>query len=318
MASVQPSAGVVTMYSESEVLGFLDGLKSLGLMPAHIEFSNTRSTHIVNVYDTIESNIISQSVNTGISRSRQVALIKALTERVERKALQASGRRWDSDEFSRRSDGMAAYPTIKGRDFARKYSRSAALCEAIERYVWATWWDNEQIFYRVNLVDISDPALRPSMDLMSVISRSTPFRGLWLIEPVVVNSNIRLYILFAELEEMGWISGGAAGPKDQIHTVLFRGISEMLRHSLAYRRARKNKLEPTTFYEKRLMFFASGEGDYRVRKRLKSSGRSPIFLPALKVDQEISGKHDGLSVVHRCLFAGQPYFVGGELDRLCL
>lgn len=77
-------------------------------------------------------------------------------------------------------------------------------------------------------------------------------------------------------------------------------------------------LSPSHFYDERLIFFASGQGNDLVESRLNSSSKNNLLLPDLIYDQAVPHTFDNLVYVHRCLFENQPLFIGGDLARLCL
>jgi hypothetical protein len=74
----------------------------------------------------------------------------------------------------------------------------------------------------------------------------------------------------------------------------------------------------TSFYQRRLYHFGTGNGREIIQSRLSQQGREPITLPGLKFDEEVSYAHSDLVYVHRCLFHNQPVFIGGAIDRLCI
>ena len=51
---------------------------------------------------------------------------------------------------------FAAFPKWAGLD-ASSFARKNALAEAIERYVWAMWWDNPTIAHSARQIDLVLP-----------------------------------------------------------------------------------------------------------------------------------------------------------------
>jgi hypothetical protein len=227
---------------------------------------------------------------------------------------------------TKNSDGFAGFPSA-AHDASRIAQRNA-FAEAIERFVWSTWWDSYSAckMEKFKLFDFKNTLVK---DLLEIINEHTPVKTIYRIIPTVLNSDgIQTIIFFVKLEYGGFISGGAAGDVDNnkfstsFIDIQFRALAEMVRHSIGYRRSLEKKLIPETLYEKRLLYFASGEGDQLVEDRLNifsnSNKRDPIILPELIYDSVIPHEFSEAVVVHRCLFNNQPPFVGGSVARLCL
>lgn len=291
------------------------GLRALGRMPAHIEISPIGSVFMANVYSGVSSPLVQESVSTGLAATSDLALLKALTEFVERQALCEAGRNGFSACQTPRSDGIAAFPLVFNfSGSAAHAARANAYSEAIERFVWATWWDDLEISF-----DQSDVASVTSevAELLAAIDVATPLRRLHVIRPACSLTFAKVFILIAELQGGGFVSGGAAGIGDD-QAILFRASSELLRHSVAISRIRQGKANPESFYERRLAYFGLGLGDKLVRARLSRQGTKTIELPALKFDTPVPHSLSHLVAVHRCYFENQPQFIGGELERLCV
>jgi hypothetical protein len=309
------------MYTQQEVNAFLIELKSRSLLPRHIEFSQVGKTAIVNVFDDAGDGFITNQVFTGVSQVPQVALMKAIVENIERK-VHVQDITKESNKWKRvhRSDGTAAFPFLGNKCLAVETARHNALTEAIERFVWATWWDDHNAIASVESVNHDNLDMIPSLDCLECISNITPLRQLLLIKPKIANSQFEVMILFAQLKTGGWISGGAAGLAGDTPNTIFRGMSEMIRHALAYNRMTTAQFNWSSleFYEQRLFFFACGNGNSLVEQRLKNHGMSEIYLPSILLDEQLKHADEDLVAVHRILFEGQPPFVGGHLARLCL
>lgn len=112
--------------------------------------------------------------------------------------------------------------------------------------------------------------------------------------------------------------GGACGQASNFDSIHLSAITELFRHILAVCRARKDNISPQASYDARLLHFGLGFSDLRVRERLNQRGSQTIQLPALAIDCEIDHEFADLAVVWRCFFEGQPEFLGGAIDRLCL
>jgi hypothetical protein len=138
-------------------------------------------------------------------------------------------------------------------------------------------------------------------------------------EVIVPNSDFnesQLVIIIAQLKSGGSLTGGAAGRLSD--AVLWeRAAAELFRHCLALRRMVTGESPATSFYERRIRLFGSGEGREIVSERLGGGGKERVRLPALAFDDEIPHMQSDLVYVHRCLFDKQPTFIGGDLARLC-
>lgn len=285
-------------------------------LPLHLEVASAGTAFIATAHNEVSSPLMPESVTTGLAFSPDTALLKALTEYVERAALIEAGSKGVEACLTDRSDGIAAFPkvlTLSGR--AKKIARSNAYAEAVERFVWANWWDDSAIsFNSLSAKIVESDSTYPFFKL---VSEFTSIKSVHLIQPSVSNSrNVIVLIFIVELNGGGFISGGAAGTDFQ--AVKFRAASELLRHSLAIRKIKDEKIAPESFYEKRLSYFGLGAGDKIVRERLSERGDKPVALPNLRFDTAIKHSLDSIVAVHRCYFENQPAFIGGELERLCI
>lgn len=252
--------------------------------------------------------IISQDVFTGHSFEKEVALLKALSERAERYTFTEGYNNGLESCQTERSDGFAASPLAMSQS-----ARENALNEALERFVWANWWDNTHISFSIEQVEI---AKNNSSYLGSIVS-SLDIESLLLVKPDFDFENKEVQIIFGKLKNGGYISGGACGDKNASENTFYRGMDELYRHGMAYKNALVKNKNPKTFYEQRLFYFASGLGNQLVEARLQKNGKDSIVVTKLKVDSEIPTSFPEYKV-HRCLFENQPPFVGGVMERLCL
>ncbi len=288
----------------------LESLKRQNKMPRRIDFSKVGDRYWCVVADTEvdKTSVINQDVYTGHSFEKEVALLKALSERAERYTFIEGNKNGLSSCQTERSDGFAAMPTE-----LQKSTRDNALNEATERFVWGTWWDNDEIEFSTSELDCEN---NESAYLKSITS-SLNIEKLILVKPKIKNSTKEVQIIFGKLKGQGYISGGACGNPNDSENTLFRGLDELYRHGMAYQNALAKKVEAESFYEQRLFYFASGLGDNLVEIRLSKNGNKSIELPELIIDSEVATSFADYSV-HRCLFKNQPPFVGGALERLCL
>ncbi len=307
--------------NEQKLSVLLHRLNRVGFSPRHLEITPVGSHYFGAAYNFLEDKVIEESVSAGFSSSPSLALLKSVVEMIERQAFIAGKEGGLSSCNTERSDGFAAYPTYGfPRFFAKRTARLNSFCEAVERYVWASWWDNFDYGHKIAPVRdgfSNAPALN-----FDVLVTHAPVKEVFLIEPRIDKSlKVSVKILLLELEDGGFVTGGAAGGtgKKFEESILARAYSELYRHALALQRFHDEPpVGQQDFYSQRLSFFGFGSGHDIVLNRIHQSGPKAISLPRLAVDEEIPHLHSSEVVVHRCLFARQPPFVGGDLERLCI
>jgi hypothetical protein len=289
-----------------KIENFSHELQKRNLAPSNIQFSIWKNWSLVSCFSSVSSQFISESVSMGIDRNPEVALMKGLTEFCERKISIDT-----VDPIARltaRSDGFAALP--KHYELAHKRVQENALNEAIERYLWAKWWDDsstkffmsddytfankEQLMLEFNLETISSIHILPS------------------------NHNSSLLILIAKIKDGGYVTGGAAGNIQNKEQTFSRAFGELLRHLIVVKEMLTSDYSPSSFYEKRLYGFGNGAWNNIVEDRLAQNGNTAIELPELIANREVAHPNSDFIIVHRCLFNNQPTFMGGDLERLCI
>jgi hypothetical protein len=265
------------------------------------------------------NSLMSYSSYAGHAPNKDIAMLKGLMEYVERKAILENQTSYGKDVAS---DGAAAYPVLFKKKTAVAEERTRAYCESVERYCWATWWDNLHIGHWSfgHSKDSFSPVLK---SLVNIIMNSHNIEWIREIVPLIQESAApQLSIYIAKIKSDGYITGGSASYPFQVAADghAYRGLAELARHCIAYRKYKDRKIDysPVTQYEKRLLFFASGKGNHLVQERLSSNGISKIVLPKLKVDSILNHSLSHVAVVYKCLFENQPDFIGGKVERLCL
>ena len=285
-------------------------LKNRNLLPKHIEFSNFHDWHLVSAYSEDDQLSISEKVTMGIDLNYEVSYAKALTEYQERTLL--TGVEHFSFKLHEKSDGVAAFPALFND--ALKRVRQNSYNEAVERYLWANWWDNPQVRYESKEAS-QLPYAQELIQYFHLESLTSIY-----IKHLPIESgtpNVDLHILVAKNHDGGFLTGGAAGGMLETREIYNRAFGELLRHLIVFESFKKNK-SPKSFYEKRLWGFASGEWSKIVQERLSHNGDHILELTPLIADELIRHPHDDLVLIHRSLFTNQPHFVGGALERLCL
>lgn len=283
---------------------FTSELNKRGLAPKNIEFSKWHNWTIVNTFDVKDMSFISEAGSTGIDKNPELALLKSLSEFCERQVFRTSDQL--AAKATIRSDGFAAYPAKNSN--SKILARDNAYNEAIERYLWATWWDNEAVAY------ISKEA---GFDEMENIKNEFGLESVKHLTIKASNSTVELTILLAKKLNGGFVTGGAAA-KAGDENAYKRAFGELLRHLFVVQRIERSAPREMSFYEQRLWGFASGNWNDLVLARLQTLGQENIVLPSLIIDEEIVHKDSEFIIVHRCLFKDQPVFMGGRLERLCI
>jgi hypothetical protein len=291
---------------------FLSHLKTANIFPKSIEAARWHNWNLVSCFDDISNAMISDLVYMGVDQDPQIAFAKAVTEYCERTLARRS-----SDPITKlteRSDGFAAFPVSNGDyDTAAKRARENALNEAVERFLWGTWWDNKSVRYQVCEPDSSVL----SGDFQSLV-RDFGLQSLREIQIDDANAEFRLSIFIAENRHGGFVTGGACSKVNEILRRYVPAFGELLRHLMVMEKMVSSRATGTSFYEKRLHGFGMGAWRKLVLDRLGYNGSIPIQLPRLVVDQAVQHSAPELIHIHRCLFEYQPPFIGGALERLCI
>lgn len=301
--------------TKSALQFILENLKRHNQMPKRIDFSSIGDRYwcVVSDNSTEKDSIMYEDVYTGLSHNKEIALLKALSERTERYAFIEGAKRNDPSCLTDRSDGFAALP----KSFAIDTLRLNALNEAVERFVWSTWWDDVSIKYEISEITINCEMTEKS-DYLKTVFSDLSLECLKIIKPKVNSSDFDVQILIGKLKNKGFVSGGACGSTQDSENTFFRAIDELYRHGFAFKKAGEKHINATTsFYENRLLFFASGQGNSLVEDRLNQVGSKEIHLPDLVIDGLVDTRFEAYKV-YRCYFKDQPPFVGGALERLCL
>lgn len=300
----------------SVVADFIKNLRNRDRVPKNIQLAALKCGTLASIFDEQSSAIISESVCSGIDRDPSVAVLKGLVEFVERQAF-IKGRDAGLPVCQTpRSDGFAAFP-LQLSAKASEIARTNAFNEAVERFVWATWWDDPSIAHEIREVDLTNliAGETPLLDAAQAVDISSVTE----VRPSIRNSELAVVIYFVFVSGAGVVTGGACGPAKEIENTRYRALGELTRHAYALRKLKLEELLPVTFYEKRLAHFGSNfAGEKTARERLSARGNRELQIPDLLFDEEVPHTLSDLVVVHRCYFKEQPDFVGGKLERLCL
>ncbi|MGE4234600.1 MAG: hypothetical protein AB7F43_14870 [Bacteriovoracia bacterium] len=290
-------------------------------IPEDFEYAKIGAVYWVNIVQSKTAELITDKIYSGFDTNFTIAASKAISEKTEREAFQFGFDVGDESCQSERSDGFAVMP--RNHIQAQEVARENALNEAIERYVWAKWWDNKEVSFKheiLKLSDLSKDTFGPAIDLLNELSKKIDIINLHLIIPQIAGATDKeLLIYVAELKD-GVITGGACGAVNDRQKTNLRAISELFRHGLVLVQnpGLSKASEEATFYERRLFYFASIAGYKKFYDRINQLGTTAVTLPRLAIDFEISHPKEKSFVAYRCLFENQPPFIGGAIDRMCL
>ena len=293
-------------------------LAEAGRLPKFCDLSRIGPLHLASVYsEAPTSAIIRESVQCGMDFDQNLAILKALIECVERLAIEEGIRSGHRACQTPRSDGFAAFPIAQiGSAKARIEARANAYAEALERFAWARWWDDSSIgatIYRNSDIVVNAQGL----NLIEEIRRILPVEEVILVEPSLESDSHRVVIFYFVLKNLGLVSGGACGHSSMRDAAMVRALGELSRH-MACAKKILNGATAATFYEQRLDYMATTQSSLKLADRIACSGSDRIKEPKLVIDEPVPHMLKDSVTVHRCLFADQPPFIGGHLERLCL
>lgn len=281
-----------------------------------IEHTQIAEFHWFNLVSEKNDSLISDRVFTGFDKDIDTAFSKAVSEMIERNSFSSGNKAKLRSCATQRSDGFAAFPIASDLKLAAQNARDNALNEAIERYAWATWWDQHQIEYIHEKYSTQDfcSKFRCLKKLIIELNQKLEFDSINLIQPGIQDSDKKLIVIVAEFKG-GVVTGGACDDKDRSESILVRAFSELLRHALVVIQNKQRPLHLSD-YEKRLLYFASEAGKYSFYKRISQNGILKIKLPPLETDTQVPSNKT--HYVHRCLFQNQPPFIDENFERMCL
>lgn len=293
-------------------------LKKLDCFPAYVQVARCEDISIVNVADRpFSAGLINTDIFVGFATDPQRAFSIALTEYVERRVCR------NNPAMPSANEGVAGRSLFPGYDLAQARIDAAisARYEAIERHVWASWWDDCSLTSTIidGLEDFGKGTI--FSPLVSHVKRLFPGGRFIVIKPDyndTPNSSVQIVFYFLP-GDIGVVSGGACGSLDQEERVLFRALSELIRHAQALYRAKEDpSLKAYDQYNRRLLYFGSSHGAHRALSRLESVGDRALQLPPIHLDTPLSHPFESAVALHQCRFINQTEFIGGPLERLCL
>jgi len=242
-----------------------------------------------------KTNSVFASRACGAGHSWEIAVLKAQSEYVERKAVQASN--------AASSTGFAAFPFIFFKQRAINQAKKYAYAEMVERYAWPEWFANKNIAYQLR-AKVCDA----NKQFYQGIQKERDFRKLYIIQPKLELDNLQLVIFYA-LSEFGLVCGGAAH-KNREQAEL-SALKELYMHAIGLFRMKHQNLQPTTVYEKRVYWIS--QQHQTLQKRLASQGNAGISIPFPVTFQSIKTEFEQTHVVQRCVFEGyQKVFISEE------
>ena len=297
----------------------LRALHRLGSAPEQVEIVPAPGGFFANISFGDVDPIISENVATGFASDPDLAVLKSISEFVERLAFKSGKKAGIGACQTDRSDGFAAFPrTWITRAGAREEARTRALHEATERFVWAHWWDSPAIAHSIQDALIYASESSSGTALLSSLPLFSSPRRLIAVTPHVAANDKLVILMLCELKGGGFLSGGACGYANRRKEIVTRASAELFRHALAHSRMIETSRPPEGFYQKRLAHYCSPMGEEEVLRRLASQGTKAVRLPPLGTDADIPHAASDVVLVHRCLYRDQPPFMGGKLERFCI
>lgn len=221
--------------------------------------------------------IFGNADGTGTHPVATVARHMAISEAIERWAFRVVSKSPDRVLFGfdtdRSSSGMAAFPGLF--DYQ---SRQRALLEAIERYSLIAWWEGR----------------------LAGRFRDTEWPGVSALEIESPYPEARTVVVFKRCDPGFFAYGHAAAPS--FHGACERAIVELARNEYVLRRywlAGGPQTSPGDLFERRCLFFSSGEGHELFLQRARTPVSQPAGKPAVVFDGEIPGPWAKFATVWR-------------------
>jgi hypothetical protein len=237
--------------------------------------------------------LYSDADGTGVHAVASIARHKAVSEALERWALQATVRSERAAEYGfdvdPSSNGMAAFPGL-----VRRQARRAAVLEAIERSCLMAWWEGRA----------AGRSFQTDWPGVSAVAIDGPFGGITVI-------------VYARTEWGGYIYGHAA--EESFGAACERAVMELGRHEWVLRSwwlaaAAGQKANATNVFERRCLFFATEAGHEQFQRRVAQRNAGVMPRPDVLCDCDIPGPWDEYATVWR--FALRPlsdgYLRGGD------
>jgi ribosomal protein S12 methylthiotransferase accessory factor YcaO len=232
-----------------------------------------------------------------------LAFLKALVEYTERLAFIRGAKKGIHECQTKSSDGFAAYPILNNNKIVSiSKARTNAFSEALERYVWAMWWDN-CTGSNITTLESLNSCDKINIRLYHSCFKILPIENIKIVLPFHDVNSFVVVIFIAKLKNGGFVTGGAAGKTSEFNKTIFRALSELFRHLLASKKILTEHIKPVTFYENRLAVYATGQENTEVEKRLlskKTSIPQSTHGPSDYIQKSPSsmGEHSGMVSDH--------------------
>jgi len=256
-----------------------------------------------------------KSCGSGWSSDKHESQSKAITEAVERWALSTYSQ-WPPKaalDIDPTSTGFSALPCT----FTRDESRTISYCEALERWVLNSIWDNADI--PLERAPFSDKVLLGLFRKLQgkVHLYRTEFADTKLDPQSTFRTNF--YLCLFETSAGGVVPGSACGV-DATATAR-RAILEAFTHARAYFRLKKLPAgEIANILEKRLLHFGDLEhGFAEISKRLSAgTAAAGKNTPDIIFSGELAGPWNPEIFVYRIVLRGSPAFLSGGIERFVI
>ena len=196
--------------SQDSAVSFVKEIKNFGFEIPKLQIFSIGGLSFVSAFEVEPKTIMANEATAGVDYNPDIAITKALVEHFERKVFSAGVDRGEPICKRRHSDGFAAYP--QSANGAKISARENAYYEALERFVWAKWWDDDKMGFSSEFIENTN--FWRNLRLKTTIEEFNevlPVDSVRVIEPYFESSGQSVLILFAKVNGYGFISGGAAG-----------------------------------------------------------------------------------------------------------
>lgn len=244
---------------------------------------------------------ISEDIASGVSKEPLEALIKSISEYVERISFRHGKMKGYSLCQTNRSEGFAAYPYLpfnkkKIIDIAREIS----VCESVERFSWPYFWLDKSIGYQI--VDCKHP-------IQNCVFSLTGIESIQHIFPAVKSDKI-LCISIAKTGPQGAILGASCSKNR--NRAITGSIHELIKHYIGLKKIDSYPSIQSNYIKR--LHHLSKVGFSLYKERLSFKGTNTINLPRLEMDSLIPNPFDRYFVVYRTRFEGQMEFISESLN----
>ena len=252
-------------------------------LPRKIEISKFGEFYKCYAYDSEKiAGSMSPSVHAGSSKVKEIAILKALSEYYERKAVYASDFKY--------TNGAAAQPVLFSRSKALKIAKKRSFMDALERYAFYRWFDNYNIQHQM--------IAQKSITLAELSNKLGAFRsGCFRIS---LEDDAHLIVSFLDLKN-GVIFGLAC---DSSRLLAFeRSLSELIENAMCFKAMNRNNINEQ---ESEILNLAYN-GKKFLRRVYDTLGREPVPKARIIKSEELKYEFSKEIAVYRTIIEKRIY-----------